>query len=98
MVKHPIEDWSALEDYEPPDISKSERGDRDWKKIKAWIEERRRAGLITVGDDERLFDRLYFLRGFKNLMLDIAKDAPQLPRLIKMLEDHEMRLVKNGWR
>lgn len=94
VVKHPLEDWSALDHYEPPDISKSERAERNWERIREWIEQRRSAGLITIGDGERLFDRLYFLRGFKNLMLDIEKDAPQLNHLIKMLEDHEMKLVK----
>jgi len=29
-------------------------------------------GDLTWGDGERLFDRLYFLRGFENLMADIA--------------------------
>jgi hypothetical protein len=95
VVKHPIEDWTALEGYRPPDfLSKSERGDRDWEMTEKWIKEMRRKGLLTVGDGERLFDRLYFLRGFKNLLLDIAKGAPQLPRLIQMLEDHEMKLVQ----
>jgi hypothetical protein len=94
VIRNPLEDWSALEYYKPPDISKSERGNRDWQKIKEFVENRKREGLITVGDGERLFDRLYFLRGFKNLMLDIVKDSPQLPRLIKMLEDHEMELIK----
>ncbi|MHA1697528.1 MAG: uroporphyrinogen decarboxylase family protein, partial [Promethearchaeota archaeon] len=46
------------------------------------------------GGAERLFDRLYFLRGFDNLMRDFATRDPRLPRLIKRLEDHKMKLVK----
>jgi len=95
VVKHPLENWRALDTYEPPDfLTETERGERNWEKNKRDVEEGRRKGLLTVGDGERLFDRLYFLRGFKNLMIDIATDDPHLPRLIHMLLDYEMRLVK----
>jgi len=97
VVEHPLADWKALDRYKMPDpLLKSERGKRDWKKIKKDIEERKKKGLLTIGDGERLFDRLYFLRGFENLMIDFATDAPQLPRLIEMLLDYEMKLV-NKW-
>jgi len=97
VIEHPLADWKALGTYKIPDpLFKSERGERDWKKIKKDIQERKRKGLLTIGDGERLFDRLYFLRGFENLMIDFATDAPELPRLIEMLLDYEMRLV-NKW-
>lgn len=51
---------------------------------------------MTGGNGERLFDRLYFLRGFENLMIDFATDAPELSKLIDMLSDYEMKLV-NKW-
>jgi len=67
VVAHPLANWKALESYQPPNLlAKTERGERDWNKIKRDIEERRKKGLLTVGDGERLFDRLYFLRGFRN--------------------------------
>lgn len=94
VVGHPLEDWQSLDDYRFPDpLAKSERGDRDWESTKKDIRRRRELGLVVWGGGERLFDRLYFLRGFKNLMRDIVTDAPQLPRLIKMLQDHETVLV-----
>ena len=46
------------------------------------------------GDGERLFDRLYFLRGFENLMIDIATDEPRLRTLIDRFTEHQMKLVK----
>jgi len=95
VVGHPLADWKALDTYKPPDfLTQTERGERNWNEIKRDIEERRRKGLPTIGDGERLFDRLYFLRGYENLMIDIATDDPHLPRLIDMLLDYEMRLVK----
>ena len=94
VVGHPLGDWDVLDTYQPPDpMLKSERGERDWEQIEKDIAGRKQRGELTRGDGERLFDRLYFLRGFENLMIDIATDDPHLPRLIEMLTDYEMRLV-----
>ncbi len=98
VVGHPLADWKAFENYQPPDPllkwERGERGEEYWGEIKKAFAERRKKGLLTVGNGERLFDRLYFLRGFKNLMRDIVTDEPNLLRLINMLLDYEMRLVK----
>ncbi len=94
VVGHPLEDWTNLDTYRFPDpLVKSERGEWDWKAIKQRADDRRAKGLLVVGSGERLFDRLYMLRGFKNLMRDIVTGSPQLVRLIKMLEEHELRLI-----
>lgn len=97
VVESPLEDWGTLESYRPPDsATKTERGERDWDEIRRTIEERRAAGKLTYGAGERLFDRLYFLRGFENLMVDIATDDPHLPKLIDMLLEYETELVKRS--
>ena len=49
--------------------------------------------MITEGDAERLFDRLYFLRGFENLMMDFAEDRTELDTLIAMLSSYEHKVV-----
>jgi hypothetical protein len=95
VVGHPLEDWAAFEGYEPPDpIIYTERGEWNWESVDRNLEKTRAEGLLVVGGGGRLFDRLYMLRGFRNLMVDIVKGAPQLPRLVKMLEDHSMALIK----
>jgi hypothetical protein len=95
VVEHPLADWSALDTYRPPDIlTKEERGNRNWEHAQRNIEEARKAGHLTGGNGDRLFDRLYFLRGFENLMVDIATDDPHLPRLIEMLTDYELGLAR----
>jgi hypothetical protein len=94
VVEHPLADWSALDTYRPPDWHQlGERGPRDWDQIRRGIDEQRRAGTLVRGDGERLFDRLYFLRGFEALMLDFATEDPHLPRLIEMLWEYERGLV-----
>lgn len=95
VVEHPLADWNALKTYRPPDPrTQAERGPRDWNSIDDDLADRRRRGRLCWGDGERLFDRLYFLRGFDNLMRDIARDDPRLPLLFEMLLDYETRLVK----
>ena len=95
VVEHPLADWNALKSYRPPDPrTHLERGPHDWNATRKRIEADRAAGRLTRGNGERLFDRLYFLRGYENLMLDIATDDPHLPLLIEMLLEHETRLVK----
>lgn len=95
VVESPLADWKALDTYEPPDLLKySERGEQDWDRIRTAFEDRKEKGLLTSGYCERLFDRLYFLRGFENLMIDIGTDDPHLPRLIDMLTEYEMRFVQ----
>lgn len=96
VVENPLANWEALAAYRMPDpLVHYERGEepKDWEKLRQGVEERQRRGLVAGGNGERLFDRLYFLRGFDRLMLDFAEEASQLPRLIAMLEDYEARLV-----
>lgn len=95
VVDHPLADWAALETYQPPDFhTYAERGVRDWNQIRSAVEKQRQRGQLVRGDGERLFDRLYFLRGFEALMIDFATDDPHLPRLIDMLRQYEMGLVR----
>ncbi len=66
VVGHPLEDWDALETYRFPDpMNTAERGPRDWAAIEKETKAARERGELTSGDGERLFDRLYFLRGWE---------------------------------
>jgi hypothetical protein len=92
---NPLADWSAFASYRPPDPLKfSERGKRVWFGAKTGYKIARKYDILTSGSGERLFDRLYFLRGFDNLMMDFARNDPHLPQLIQMLQDHEITLTK----
>jgi hypothetical protein len=98
VIEHPLADWSALSTYSFPDPLKyAERGRRtSWRlaKFGSWLANK--AGIIFGGNGERLFDRLYFLRGFDNLMRDIASSDPNLGILIERFIQHELVLV-NKW-
>jgi hypothetical protein len=94
VVGHPLADWGALASYQMPDPeTQAERGPRDWGEIEREAARRKARGLVVIGDGERLFDRLYFLRGFSNLMLDFASEPAELATLIGMLEAYELKLI-----
>ena len=93
---HPLADWSAFDDFQPPDpATQLARGDIDWEATRSSLRERREKGLLTTGGVEHgfLFMRLYYLRGFENLMLDMASDEPRLPDLIEMVTEYNWGLV-----
>ena len=97
VVEHPLADWRALPGYHMPDpLVDNERGPepKDWEQAACDAAEARRQGFCAGGNGERLFDRLYFLRGWQNLMVDFAEGRPELVQLIQMLEDYEMKLVR----
>jgi hypothetical protein len=98
IVKHPLEDWRDFANYEPPDpLILGERAPReDWQKVEARMRKMREEGELTRGVGDRFFERLHFLRGFKNLMVDFMTDRPELNKLINMVIEHNMKLI-NKW-
>jgi len=94
VVEHPLSDWRFLDTYKPPDpLKKGDFGEYDWDEIKRHVEEQKKKGLLTRGSGGELFTRLWYLRGFENLMVDIATDDPHLLMLIKMLTNYELKLI-----
>lgn len=78
---HPLADWKSLETFSPPAIDPVEEEQRIIEKA----EELRREGKMIWGGSDRFFERLYFLRGFNNLMKDLIKDPPELHTLVDMV-------------
>jgi len=108
MIEHPLADWSALATYVPPDplqggLDPITRGldaymtgrvePLAWPEVEVRAQAQKARGELVEGDGEKLLDRLYFLRGFENLMLDFATEPPQLARLFAMLEEYELKLI-----
>ncbi|MGQ9732569.1 MAG: uroporphyrinogen decarboxylase family protein [Candidatus Zipacnadales bacterium] len=99
VKEHPLADWSALETWSPPDpMTQGDRGPVDWPRQLEEVRKAKAGGHLTRGGLPHgyLFMRLYYLRGFENLMLDIATEEPRLQRLIDLLVDHN-RVIVNQW-
>lgn len=89
--EHPLEDWEAFEDFEMPDPqTRLPLGPVDWDDVRERMAQRRRRGeLLTAGTEHGfLFMRLYYLRGFENLMVDMATGEPRLQQLIDMIVEY----------
>lgn len=96
VINHPLSDWEALGDYEPPNpMVEGDRGPVDWAEIHQSIREAKRKGELTTGGlvHGHLFMRLAYLRGFENLMLDMATDEPRLYKLIDMIAQHSLVII-----
>lgn len=97
VTKHPLEDWSALQSFVPPDPEcQGEFGPRDWKKTARDLEQARQAGRLARGglNHGHTFLRLCDLRGYQNLLCDMFDEDPRLPRLVRMVEDYNTAVVK----
>jgi hypothetical protein len=100
VVKHPIEKWEDFKDYrfpDPEDGLPAEGSDRltPWNSIFEGLDRaREESGLVVAGMPHGFFfQRLYYLRGFTNLMMDFIRKSPQIYELIEMLTDYNLRLV-----
>ena len=93
VSKHPLESWDAFDSYTPPDPEDA----ADWKKKEKDIKETHEAGqgLSTGGlAHGHTFLRLSDIRGYPNLLYDMADEEPRLWKLIEMVEDFNYAIVE----
>lgn len=95
VIEHPLQDWSAFRNYLPPDPHKQ----YNWAALKRKTEDDREKGFLTTALPESFaqggfFDRMIMLRGFENLLMDFLDQPPQLPDLIAMLLDYNIRYLQ----
>jgi uroporphyrinogen decarboxylase len=96
VVGHPLADWAQLASYRAPDpLVQWDREPADWAGAAAQVAAQRAAGAVALGGPPHgfIFDRLTYLRGFENLMLDMATQAPELRQLLDLLLTHNRTLV-----
>lgn len=99
VVKHPLEDWVSFANYVFPDPDEGlvpEGGETvPWQAVEEGADRLRTVDdVISVGMPHGFFfQRLYYLRGFENLMADFVRNPPQLEKLIEMLTDYNLAIV-----
>lgn len=92
-----LADWACFDAYRFPDPAcQMGIGPVDWEQEKARIARQRAAGELADGSlrHGHTFLQLCDLRGYSNLMFDMADEEPLLPELIARLEDFNMGLVR----
>jgi hypothetical protein len=89
VVGHPVADYNNLDAY----TTRIKEKFKDGNFLMGWAIENYAAGmkgLMRGGGGGRLFDQIYFCRGFASLMSDIARNHPNLPELIQLIQDVRM--------
>lgn len=97
VLEHPLDDWSKFAALCPPDEEKfSDMGKCDLQKTADAISaQKKRNEPASVGFPHGyFFMRLWYLRGFENLMMDIATDEPLLKDLCRILVDRNIKIVR----
>lgn len=94
---HPLADWDALDTYCAPDPDVSNgMYPLDWPAIRQGADAARAAGALVAGGlpHGHTFLRIQDLRGYENLMFDIADREPRLHRVVDMVEAFNLALVE----
>jgi hypothetical protein len=98
VVEHPLADWGAMDGWRTPDPAKDGLlGPMDWEGIARSVESQRQRGdVVSCGvlPHGFMYMNLYYIRGFENLMLDMALDDPRLHELIKIVEDYNVEVTR----
>lgn len=92
----PLESWNDLDRVLMPDPEKTDgRFPIDWAELEKRVRQERADGLLVAGGlpHGHTFLRLQDIRGYENLLVDMAEDHPSLPRLIGLVEEFNYRYV-----
>lgn len=96
VTQHPLNTWDNWAHWRAPDpLKTADRGPIDWDAVRREMNDRRSRGLLTEGGLPHgfFFMRLTYLRGFENMMIDMATDEPMLQGLIEVLYQHNRVLI-----
>ena len=97
-VEFPLQDWAALDTYTPPDpLRDNTFGPRDWELAKQTLDDAKQRGDLAVGGGLMhgfMYMRLFYLRRFENLMIDIATGDARLQKLIHIVEQYNTAVIR----
>ena len=98
VTKHPLERWEDFERYTPPDPKLNfvwRPG--EWDDVPEELQTATEEGRLAMGSlrHGHTFLLLADLRGYENLLFDMADDETRLHELIRMVEDYNMAIVRH---
>lgn len=97
VVGHPLADWAAYDTYRMPDPEhRMGIGPVDWAEVRAGIERRHAQGEFVMGGlrHGHTFLQLSDMRGYSNLLFDMADEEPRLFDLIARLEEFNHAIIR----
>jgi len=98
VVEHPLESWESFEGWGAPGPGEDLFGPRpDPEEVRRELERAKAGGEVAqLGPLPHgfFFQRLYYLRGFENLMMDMATGDGRLRRLISAVEGYNRAVIE----
>ncbi len=90
----PLEDWSALATFRAPDPTLRDEfgGPIDWQRITDGLS-RDKGRHYVLGNGDRLWERMWFLRGMERIMIDLAEGRPEVAQLRDLVVSHNVGKV-----
>ncbi len=93
ILRHPLEDWNNLKDYVPPEAPAI--GDREFGEERKKVAEYKKQWL-TQATGGNFFERLQWLRGYADLLIDLVDERRELNILADMVLDYNMKLIERA--
>ncbi|NLC46357.1 MAG: hypothetical protein GX766_04315 [Firmicutes bacterium] len=97
VTEHPLKDWEAFKTYQPPDPRTCMGiGPIDWEEVEKDIKAAKEKGDYVGGElrHGHTFLQLCDLRGYENLLMDMANEEGKLWELIDMVEEFNAFIVE----
>ena len=91
VTQAPLASWDNWDSWQPPDpLIMDDRHPADWDAIRRGVQAARDRGDLTEGGLAHgfLFMRLTYVRGFDNMMIDMATEHPMIWKLIDAIYEH----------
>ena len=98
ITHHPLgQDWAGFDHYRPPDpLTTSDKVRWDQRGFEEGLRRNVAAHKYIMGGGDRLWERVHFLRGYENTMIDLALGEPRLRKLIEP-DPAQPRFIQTVW-
>jgi uroporphyrinogen decarboxylase len=91
VVEHPLKDLEELDSYEfpnPTDLI-------DFSVVADAVEAGRREGKYLLGDGENFYERIHWLHGFSETLVDITRERGQFKTLVDRMVKFKLEFIKH---
>jgi uroporphyrinogen decarboxylase len=93
ILRHPIETWDEYEKYTLPPPPPCDPNHPDVQRDRAHFAEKKKNYYITVCFF-RVFERLHFLRGYENVLIDLAAGEERLAELADKIVERNIAEIR----
>ena len=89
-VEYPLADWAAFDDYRAPDPMIGQEGVAFMEEA-VRLDDHQHFVFVDVGE---LVQRMWFLRGYENVLIDLWEDRPEVYALRDMIVDWVIKRIE----